>query len=339
MLVFGDAMDIVATNSDGTTVAAESESRFEQAQQLTINGSSMTHLETRRGVDTQGSGSFLLEICAQQGSTRVQAGIMAIYAIGGELTLPQDDVPPGFRSGRPALMAHDNVVISPAGPALTALAVGPVSVADNTLVSLGNYEQPRTANENALTTLLRTATGAVVVNLGLAAELSGTLSNMSGGKVNVVGRDAARSVPALPHGFTSFVDNQVTCEYSAPGRVLAKTAVTLVALDDVALHDNQMLVRLDRAIQLSNALLFGATVKANGNRFSEQFNTVLASCLSIGILNNTSSNSATHCIFASGSNVVQQDNQIINTTLCPKRTTGLSGAAGSTVFTPFVRRS
>ena len=336
MLVFGDGLEITANNADGSTVAEITTTDFEQPQQVTLNGSSITHIETNRR--QRGEGAYLLEICAQGRSEGVQAGIMAVYAIGGELTLPQDDVPFGFRSGRPALAIHDNVVITPAGPALMALAIGPVSAADNTLVSLGNYEQPRVENENAVTTLLRTATGAVIVNLGLAAELSGTLSNMAGGRVNVVGRAAARTVPALPHGYTSFTDNQVTCEYSAPGRVLAKTAVTLVALDDVALHDNQMLVRLDQAIQLSNALLFGATVKANGNRFSEQFNTVLASCLSIGILNNTSSNSATHCIFAGGSNVVQQDNQIINTALCPQRATGLAVAAGPAVFTPFVNR-
>ena len=330
MLVFGDALEIIANNADGSTVAAKTKTSFEEPQQVTLNGASITHIETRR-VESE-AGAYLLEICAQGRSSGVQAGIMAIYAIGGELTLPQEDTPFGFRSGRPALMAHDNVVIAPAGPALVALAVGPVSIADNTLVSLGNYEQPRTDNENALTTLLRTGVGAAVVNLGMAAELAATLSNMSGGKVSVVGTDAARSVPSLPHGYTSFIGNQVTCEYSAPGRVIPKTAVTLVALDDVALHDNQMLVKLDRAIQLSNALLFGATVKANGNRFSERFNTVLASCLSIGILNNTSSNIATHCIFAGGSDVVQRDNQIVNTARCPDRRAGLAGAAGLANF-------
>jgi hypothetical protein len=67
------------------------------------------------------------------------------------------------------------------------------------------------------------------------------------------------------------------------------------------------LVRLNEKQQISNALFFGVTVTANGNRFSENFDTVFVSCWSFGMWsNNVSDSIAAHCLFTGGSNIVKR---------------------------------
>ena len=120
----------------------------------------------------------------------------------------------------------------------------------------------------------------------------------------------------MPGGHTAFQNNQVALELLEPsGRVAAPT-LAVVSGDDASIQNNQVETTVANAPQLVDVLAFAPTLRVSGNRFAETWNGALASCLSYGVVNNTSDNIANHCVFALGFATVDRDNQVLNTTLC-----------------------
>ena len=132
-------------------------------------------------------------------------------------------------------------------------------------------------------------------------------------------RDAA--VAALfPAGNVMFSDNQSRSGQSNT----SATCHSIVTLDDLAYQDNQSF-SLRSGNLVSNALLYGNTLRATGNRMSERGPETLLSLLTLGVrLNNTSFNQGDHCIVANDMNPamaeVKAGNQVLNiNALCASR--------------------
>ena len=132
-------------------------------------------------------------------------------------------------------------------------------------------------------------------------------------------RDAAVA-ELFPSGNVLYTDNQ-----SRTGAANTSTTCHLVAtLDDLGWQDNQSF-SLRSGNLVSNALLYGNTLRATGNRLSERGAETQLSLLTLGVrLNNTSFNQGDHCIVAEDMNPamaeVQYGNQVLNPgPLCQSR--------------------
>jgi hypothetical protein len=204
-------------------------------------------------------------------------------------------------TSRAAIRVHDNDVDQPAGLALGLVLIGPASVLNNRLNSdacgTGTYD----SKGGAL----------FICNLG-GLPSSGT---------SVAGRKTAAS--GLPDGYTLVNNNQVRTGPDSRGQ----HSIQIFALyDDISFVGNQCrdlkaefpefaLLPLTQYPILTHAVLFGETVRASDNRFSEenwpasatssgkptthQISAGLLSLLSISLkLNNTTDNQGDHCIRA-----------------------------------------
>jgi hypothetical protein len=131
---------------------------------------------------------------------------------------------------------------------------------------------------------------------------------------------AAAVEQLFPAGKLMFNDNQ-----SRTGQSNTSASCQLLAtLDDLAYQDNQSF-SLRSGNLIANALLYGNTLRATGNRLGERGAETLLSLLSLGVrLNNTSFNQGDHCIVANDMNPamaeVKVGNQILNPgSLCASR--------------------
>lgn len=195
---------------------------------------------------------------------------------------------------RPALRVHDNVVVAPLGRALSVTALGNISVADNQLASQG-----ATFREGSLDGLF--VTTVYIANLGRNFEAPGQLSGFQG----IAVADARPTVSAaavqprlFANGRVLFSDNQVTLNVTERGPTFAATSITIFTLDDVGFTDNQSQMLLTDDVVLANTLLFGISVRANSNRWEEPLPNALYSAVTLGLMNVTAHNVATHCIVA-----------------------------------------
>lgn len=250
-----------------------------------------------------------------------QAGIAALYVVGGEVSDPNLATETNFQSAGPAAMIHDNVVISPRGQALIVGALGPVSISGNTLTSQGARQQPRANSGDVVSPLAVLGQSVFVINLGRTPGLGGvsagfaaTMPTDYNATTGFAAAAAKRSV--FPDGRTLFHGNQVTLEIleNAPQFVLS--CATLISFDDVSIQDNQVLTQIIGGVVLSSVMALGVTVRAHANRVHELPLQAFASYLSQGILNSATGNQGTHCIFVHGTQVVNSDNQVAINKLC-----------------------
>ncbi len=247
----------------------------------------------------------------QQGKT---GGITVFFASSGDLLLPSADgqTSSGF-NGKQALRVHDNMVHQPVGRALAVLAMGPVSIADNQLVTefavplrsvqtgsvvaTTNFSSTkRVSLDSSNPSWLSAATDAgtvLVINLGV------TEAFQSAGQKN-------RGLPPLPTGSTLFNDNQV--RLAVGGQILLSVAI--LALDDISFDANQLEVLSEISLAV-NSVLFGITARAGSNRLQEPLEEAdkKISMLSYGLAYNTTTlNQGNHCIIAQGGQVLDLGN-------------------------------
>jgi len=246
-------------------------------------------------------------------------------------------------SPRPAARIHHNLIDQPVGLALHLAAFGPVQCNDNAFSS--ELSGPSPTERLAGTVFLFDLGGVYQAGAGMQLQRVKEDSIQSASmaeKMEPASTDAAsprtaflHAAPAilvpqrdaaiamlLPAGNVMFNDNQ-----SRTGA--SNTSVTchvIVTLDDLAYQDNQSFSQ-GSANLFSNALLFGLTLRATGNRLGERSADTLLSLLSLGSrLNNTSLNQGDHCIIALDMNPavgeVKLGNQVLNPgTLCTSRNT------------------
>lgn len=240
-----------------------------------------------------------------------RSGIHVVYATApvetdfGRFSLP-------VQNGVPALKVHDNIVSQPLGQALAAAALGSVSVQGNQLTSRGVVFLA----ERALPTFL----GATVFifNLGLSNEAYGQLlafsavkngqiatkiaPSVSNDEVVMVqpGLDDVRIGQYLANGNVLFCDNQCVLDLLELGTGLALASVTILSLDDIGFHNNQCDCNLFDDFVISQAVLFGISLRVSDNRFKEGIFNAIYSAITLGVLNTTTDNQSTHCLLIRG---------------------------------------
>lgn len=255
-------------------------------------------------------------------------------------------------NSRPAARIHENLVDQPVGLALYAIAFGPLQCTDNVFSSelSGLSVQERMAG----TVFIYDLGGVNQAAAGMRLQRASTLQTAEARPQIVPEKDAAAPVsesaaidaqaaalraaashaaPAMllpqraaaveqlfPAGKLMFNDNQ-----SRTGQSNTSASCQLLAtLDDLAYQDNQSF-SLRSGNLIANALLYGNTLRATGNRLGERGAETLLSLLSLGVrLNNTSFNQGDHCIVANDMNPamaeVKVGNQILNPgSLCASR--------------------
>jgi hypothetical protein len=268
-----------------------------------------------------------------------RGGIFIASCLAPSDRLPQKISRQGMTlsNGVPALKVHENVVSAPLGRALTVLALGPVSV-------VGNQFTSREIEESQV----KIAT-VLIVNIGHAIDDSSKLKSFQAlnkgqqdtanpavtnttGIVNAappaaVTTAAAVSIPRqLINGSVLFTNNQCMLQsVEVRGVLLAATgrvgsfdfgaSVAIVTLDDIGFHDNQCECLHAQARLLTDVSLLGLmSVRASDNRFKEILRRVAFSAITLGRLNTTTDNQATHCLLIAGplATKVNTPNTVLN---------------------------
>ena len=251
-----------------------------------------------------------------------RGGIYITTCIG-----PTEEVPrlPNFRAvwsnGVPALKVQENIVSAPLGRALTAIALGAVSVVGNQFTS----REIEPVNLKVTTVL--------ILNLGHSIDDERTLKRFQGvkaeqqvttvrpgvsvspGVANVATNAvAAQSIAPrqLLNGSVLFTNNQ--CLSEAVGSRVASTsvvvnlpqlefgaAIAIFTLDDIGFHANQCECIFAQTGLITNAALLSMmSVRVSDNRFKENSQAVAFSAVTVGRMNMTTDNQATHCLLIIG---------------------------------------
>ncbi|MEM9446414.1 MAG: DUF6519 domain-containing protein [Verrucomicrobiota bacterium] len=213
-------------------------------------------------------------------------------------------------SGVPAVSIRDNIVSTPLGQALSVEGIGQMSIEANQLHSYGQMPLTEDSGFQAVTVDIR--------NLGMSQEIYGGFTafamalgkgsknvQKSGNKMwgseklyeKSSGLGSLGIGRFLIGGQVLFNDNQVTLDLFETGKTVSLCSTLVVTFDDISFRGNQCAASLSDDILLANALLFGFSLRAGGNRFQETLMRAAASLFSLSIaMNNTSGNQATHCV-------------------------------------------
>jgi hypothetical protein len=237
-------------------------------------------------------------------------------------------------NGMPALKVQENIVSAPLGRALTAFALGQVSVVGNQFTSM--EIEPGAIKVSTI----------LIFNLGQAIDSQTALNSytslnrgqtstpnkaVTGGTFNAVGREPAveAAAPPLPprqllNGSVLFTNNQCLLEglervSGATNTVNQSTgfefaaSIAILTMDDLGFHDNQCECLIATRYLTDAALLALMSVRASDNRFKEVPGHVAFSAITLGRLNMTTDNQATHCLLIAGppATRVDQPNTIL----------------------------
>jgi hypothetical protein len=264
---------------------------------------------------------------AVEGSPTVyQGGIVALLVLGGIPPRSGQGEATGTGNDEPAATIHDNVVVSPAGQALLAVGLGPISVADNTLVAHDLARQPFE---------LSRAGGAVfTLDVGRTPVLSdaaigfGTAVGTSLGQCRLDGdalvSPAPRTGTPFPDGRVLFQGNQVCYRVPEMDVNPPSSAVVVVSTDDAALLDNQVLTEVGDGMIWAGVQAYAPTLRVAGNRFTETPCRAVFSCVTAGSAAIVADNQATHCVAVTGGQTVDRDNQILLAADCERITAALA---------------
>jgi hypothetical protein len=229
-----------------------------------------------------------------------RGGINVVYAITpvtplrfGRLTIPG-------QNGEPALKVEGNIVSVPLGRALSVTALGPLSVVANEFTSRG-VVQGGAGNTFMAATV-------AILNLGLSNELylqflafsaisKGSLAtNTLAAPAARPGLDDQRLGAYLANGNVLFANNQCVLDVAETGVTLSVSSILILSLDDIGFDSNQCDCSLLDDIVLAQVILFGFSVRANGNRLKESLGRAVFSAVTFGLMNTTAQNQATHCL-------------------------------------------
>jgi hypothetical protein len=266
-------------------------------------------------------------------------GVRGGLVLGGVSEMLADDAP------APSARINDNVVLSPSGPALLLIGRGAFSIEHNAFGTTGiasvgaedsdqlkglidrisgaqSDESAELGSGSTLTFMIGLIFALVIQKLGGAAVLVlntgkeaslarkavavGSLSSSFGSYAEVES-GLARATDDRGYGPILFHDNQVTLQLT--DRDATRSAILLSTLDDVSMQDNQSVC--DTAGPLfCNAAVAGWSTRVIGNRFRERPGHTNFSAVTIGVMNTTAHNQATHCLRVVGVMKVEQPNQI-----------------------------
>lgn len=228
-------------------------------------------------------------------------------------------------SGIPVLFLRENVISVPMGRALTMMAMGDVSITGNRLMS-----QSIAPGFNLMNFM---ASHVLLFNLSVAISMQAAAGykNVSEGKTEYKQMGAqAEQQPSpsaeqqnslniaafrrkLISGSTLFAHNQcqLVNQKSDRGFFSALSSILIIGLDDVAFLSNQSNCSLVNDWLILDTFLFGMTVRANDNYWQEIPWNVIFSAVTLGVLNTTTDNQATHCILARGGLYLDRYNLVL----------------------------
>lgn len=219
------------------------------------------------------------------------------------------------QNGMPAIKVHNNIVSVPLGEALSLTALGPVSVVGNQFTSQGVVLTSKPVQPSFI------AATVAILNLGLSNELYGQLWAFSGirnGQVGAVsemtfqedavvlprrGLDDLLLGQYLANGNVLFSENQCVLDLLETGISGAVSSIFIISLDDISFHNNQCDANLFDDLIVAQALIFGISVRVSDNRFKEGIWNTALSAITLGIMNTTTDNQATHCLLVRGWNI------------------------------------
>ncbi|MDJ0755418.1 MAG: DUF6519 domain-containing protein [Ardenticatenaceae bacterium] len=337
LLLIGSDAQLRAFDAAGNEILTQSSTptNVQQARTVTLRQEGMVVVQI-----APSDRLWLQQICFG-GSTGYQAGIAALFVYGDDFRPPSEGSPLyTHEPGRAALIVQGNTVVTPAGQALWVVGAGEMSITDNDFVSRGEYTQPVPNEEGGdddveafWLTVAQVGRCVSIINLGIAIELSNLLVTGSlaarpsyVAEVSLLGaRNAGREVPS---GLIQFNDNQSLFYGQAPEVRLVLPNSFVLSLDDISYQDNQIRSSVERGIQITDAMVIGATTRVSNNRFAETFTGAFSSLVSFGMMNTTLGNIATHCIFAfaQAGNIINAGNQIAIKFNCPDKSSGLAEA-------------
>jgi len=234
----------------------------------------------------------------------LQAGI-GIPIVSPPVFYSPGETPSGpiNQPGLPALRMEQNIVRVPLGPALDVLGRGPFSITGNHFASGGTV--PTLASTTPVLTVS-------LVNLGAAIELDtpttfsslwGTASNPSTPTIQVLENALSNS----SSGMVLFANNACQLETRASG-VTGFVSIVIVSMDHLNFANNQTWMDgvgtvpvpgTDVTITaLMDVFLMAGSINVSGNRFQEAPNSVLFSGMTAGLMNTTTNNISTFCLFS-----------------------------------------
>jgi hypothetical protein len=215
--------------------------------------------------------------------------------------------------GANSLRIHNNVVTQPVGRALTAAALGHISVADNTLTSRG------VPGRDLFHILVPNI---LVVGLGVTNELGFSLlfklfkesSAYMTGKPAFEDKfleEACKQIDDpppidlypgyfIPGSKVLFNDNRCAMDMMGEPMGLFGAPIVVASSDDLAFGSNQCELDVPLQSGLTHAVLGAMTVRCHDNRFAETRKHVSWSGLISGLMNATTNNQSTHCLLPFG---------------------------------------
>lgn len=241
-----------------------------------------------------------------------RGGINIVLAVAPVVPTPITGNLYPVQNGVPAAKIHDNVVSQPLGQALSLTALGPVSVVNNHLTSRGMLLKLNPPSPSLL------ATTVMIINLGVSMEWYAQFGSFSGllygsvsltnapvisGNAVLVGRqglDDARFGQYLANGNVLFSDNRCDLDLLETGLGFALSSILIFSLDDVGFHNNQCDCNLLDDFIISQAILFGLSLRMSDNRLKEGLFNAVYSAVGIGLMNATTNNQSTHCLLVLG---------------------------------------
>ena len=257
----------------------------------------------------------------------------------------------------PAATIHDNTVVQPLGQALFLVALGPISVTNNSFTSQGA--------DVASNPISAYAASVFILDLGIAKDMvrlfvAASFRHLARANDKAMAVDRAKTRAArfaagvstdsaaenarlrrlalLPGGSVLFANNRVLLDLRAPAYTRVLTSQIIASLDDIGYLSNQSECASLRDVVTAHTLLGGITVRTEANRFQEGLTTSLISLTSLGVLNTALGNQATHCIHVYGTRTINQHNMVADSTWCEemyagvgKKLTAFSAAIGASV--------
>jgi hypothetical protein len=227
---------------------------------------------------------------------------MSFQSLFNEIIEGQDFLSP---DGIPAVKIHNNIVTQPLGQALFINALGPVSVVGNQFTSQGVD-----ARVNPISLLAGTV---FILNLGVSKDLIVGMMLLSsfresasanpesfttnlafdpdGDQLNTI-----RRILYLPSGNSLFNNNQTTLDLRTDEINFALSSILIASLDDISFGSNQSECTSLLDLLLTNTAIWGITIRANDNRLQEGLTVAPFSLFSLGLINTTTDNQATHCL-------------------------------------------
>jgi hypothetical protein len=208
-------------------------------------------------------------------------------------------------------------------------ALGPVSVLGNQFTTHGIIMRQESSTFWAATVL--------ILNLGLSNEL---YFQMLGFMATALGQIKAKDSYTiegdtlvspqpglddellgqyLANGNVLFANNQCVLDLMDTVKDLAISSIMIASLDDVGFHNNQCDCDLPLGdLIFSHAVLFGMSLRVTDNRFKEGMLGAWLSAMTLGMLNMTTNNQSTHCLWIRGNMVENQPNTILASAFNPK---------------------